>query len=324
MSRRETILADVDHLLHTHDQWENDRTQPDVPTESVEQAIEGAVYTCQHGDVPADCRELVDAMSKLGHEWQQYSDGHWDRQQRPMPTFWEAFRSVVIARKGAERITPNPIEQVSKLRAQGLNDLQIAKAYGERDEDGNWTGPFFGRNNVPRPDLIAQQEKHELSQPGGEQIIPDGWVHPSERHRVESAEQAAENRLRRLEERKEDAPHVEKATIEEMLHEGAFPAQIAKVKGVALEEVYDVARQCGVEPNERDGRKRHHPESEPADETCDEDATSLNDLIVEMATKDDTLGAPDIAAKLSSDLGQAVTVKKVAAVLREHKKTVKE
>lgn len=269
--RKEEILGAVSTMIAEHNAWADNPDAPEVPTQRMEYAIDAAILECEHGDIPGDCRQLITAMEVLSAEWSQYKSGKWDHRNRPMPTFWDAFRDVMSARQGATVSVFRSIEPVSELIRQKVSHQQIATIYGGDK------GPFMV-DGVLRVDLILS----EAEKPGS--VVPEGWTHPDEE---ESKARQAENlrgKLAVLQSRDsrsvDDQP--EEATIEQMIREGANVDQIAAVKGVSKEEVRDVAKQCGLQALEREiltGNVRS-----PYDPKADSDAGDAEVSAVETAS----------------------------------------
>ena len=327
MSRKQEILSPVDNLIRVHDAWESDPTQPDVPTEEFETAAEEAIAACDFGDVPSDCRELVLAVGKFGIEWTRYKDGHWDRRGRPIGTFWGAFRGILHAREGAVAAKPKRPEPVSELVKQHVTLKQIAhNIYGHHGK-----GPFIDEAGQILVDKIYEESK----KPGS--VIPKDWIHPAEEERIRKLQSDLEGRMQRVADRENaEDDTIDPASIEELLRQGAFPKQIAKVKNVDVEEVYAFAAELGIkteeapnlasmrapsEPQLTDEQDRAlQPRQEPTSDVDEEESESMSDdelnaRIVELS--EEGHGASEIARQL-----EGVTVQKAAAVVREHKKTV--
>lgn len=332
MSDRKTaILRSVDTMIAEHDAWANDPHSPEQPTERMELAIDAAILECSSGDVPSDCRQLVGAMSALSVRWDDYRAGSWDGRQRPLPDFWRTFQGVMSARKGANKREYRRPEPVAELIRQKVGYEQIARfIYGDGQK-----GPFLQDGRI-RVDLILK----EAEKPGS--VIPEDWIHPDEIRREAEELKALNGRLNALQSRDEKRTE-DPATVEELLRQGAFPEQVARVKGVSLEEVRSIAAQCGIETNEMPNlsslRSPYEPElteeqdrgyqpraaeTVPDDPDIAEQPTlddeAVNSLILESAEKFPDLGAAEIAAKLAGDLGVEVSGQKVAGVLRSRKR----
>lgn len=270
--RKQEIVDAVSTMIDEHDRWADDPDAPEVPTQRLELAIDAAILECAHGDIPSDCRQLVTSMDVFAGEWSLYKSGKWDHQQRPMPQFWDAFRDVMAARRGATVTVKRSIEPVAELIRQKVPHAQIATIYGgER-------GPFLD-GGVLQVELILREAEEKGS------VIPTDWVHPDA---MESEQRQMENlkgKLAALQSRDSrsvkgrDKP--EEATIEQMIREGANVEQISSVKGVSADEVRDVAEQCGLQALEReiltgDVKSPYDPRNDREDNNDDEGPPAAN------------------------------------------------
>lgn len=327
MNRKEQILLAVDNLIRVHDDWEDDDRAPIVPTEAFEQALEDCVGIVCNGDIPTECRDVNTAVSRLAVEWEDYRNlAKVNPNGTPYDSLWSAYRAIVHARIGAIATVPRTLESVAQLREQKVPDFQIAKMYGTRDTSPGlhsppWSGPFFDDNSRIRHDLIDKEHK----KPGS--VLGKDWVHPDEISRVEKEKLELDTRLKRLEaqqEQRDDTPYEDPATIEEMLHEGAFPAQIAKTKKVSVQRVLEVADEIGLTPNDQNVKGTWEEQQKQKDDKFtseQEELISLAIIQIHEADELDNLSASDIASTVMKTLElEGVTPQKVAAVLREHKK----
>lgn len=347
MSRRTDILAAVDNLKRVHDAWESDDQSPLQPTAELERVINATIRTCESGDVPFDCRELIRAVDLMGAEWRKYEAGQRTPDYRPVPAFWEALRGVWRARAGSSRPKVRRPEPVKVLIDQKVSYQQIAqRIYGWfNPATEQFEGPLLDERGNPDIDLIHK----EAEQAGS--VVPKDWVHPSERERVEQEAAAVEASLEPSV-RHESKPTEDPATVEELLREGAFPEQIARVKGLSINQVLSIAEQHGIEPAKMPNlaamRAPHEPEltkeqdaslqpgwqagadgplEDDEDEDDDDPANSgqpgyteeqIRELIVLMGDQFPNAGSPELVTKLR-DLGAVVTVQKVSGVLRAHR-----
>lgn len=320
--RKSVIINAVAELKRTHDAWENDSEAPRVPTAALEAAIETAIDVCAVGDIPGDCRQLVNAMGLVAREWQRFKDGAMTADFRPLPSFWGELGAVFSLLKGAQAAPRKTREPVHVLLAQGVSEYQITHPMHGwfNPETERWEGPLLDEyGNTDFAKLYKERDK-----PGS--VIPEDWIHPAEAARMAEEEKASRGHLLAA---SQPAPTEDPATIEELLRQGAFPEQVARVKRVPIEEVREVARQCGITPNEMVDLKDKSQDGKPAPtpstpETTPADDAAVNDLILELHESDDSLGAADIATRLSIQLGSKVSAQKVAGVIREHKKRLQE
>ena len=333
MKRRDEILTAVDALVAAHDEWAEDDSAPDVPTREFEVLIDDVVDVCKTGSVPGDCRELVEAVDKLGTEWQAYSEGAWDNKGQPMPQFWRSFRGVLAARAGAYIPKPVPPTPVSILVEEGGTSRQIAHAiYGWR-EDGVRMGPFIDPDNGA---ILENLIRQEAEKPGS--VIPEGWIKPTALRDAEKMKEEAANRITEVEEREVVAP---KPTVESMLRDGAYVQQTSRVTGVGEDKVRQIAEILGLDAIEQENptgavRAPQEPQltesdhlslqaknAGPIDDDYEEDDDiadidpvdmsddQIADMIVRMS--DGGESSTDIAK------GLGITVQKAAQVIRRHK-----
>ncbi len=329
-TRTDEILQAVDQLLAVHDAWEADETAPVQPTEAFENAIIAAIETGDNGDIPAQCREVCQALARLRVEWDAYATGlARTADLRPVGRFWGAFRNLINCRAGATPHVPKQPEPVYLLLEQRVSDYQIAfHIWGHGGK-----GPFVTPSGQPD----TQKIREEAKEPGK---YTANWVHPEELRRAQHQQGELKRRLSAVSTREEVPQTIEKASVEEMLREGQYPDVIAKVKNVSLEDVLSAARRAGITPSERPNlasmRAPQEPGSSPQaeraaspdDATIDDDEDELDDdepsqsveeVILEL--NDGTRGNAEIKAALA-ERGFDVTVQKISAVIREAKKAV--
>lgn len=319
--RQSVILEAVDHMLRVHDAWEADPKAPDVPSQALEDAILQAIDTCEHGDIPAQCRELCTvAMPRLRFEWDQYATEDARRQDgSPTARFWAAFKAVISARKGAVPFVPKRVEPVRELIRQQVGYDQIARhIYGYRGE-----GPFLRADGSIDIDAILR----EADKPGS--VVPADWMHPLEAQRKRDFEQTSEFRLTTATAREngdnEPKTSVDRATIEDFLLQGAMPHVIANVKAVPLSEVLAVqSRMLSEGKLKPEGAEEAAPTPEAAAPT-----TSGGEGPVEPSQTFDAqafiaehasggCGVPDIVAGLKEN-GVKMTAKQVQKVITDLK-----
>lgn len=322
VERRESILQSIDAMISAYEHWRDDDGSPDVPTEKLERAIDGAIYTCGRGDVPADCRKLVASMGTLAQRWDEYKGGDRNATNCPRSVFWESFEGVVNARKGAIVTPARSYETVQMLRDQKVPDHQIAVIY---------KGLFHDDHGRVRVDLIDKEAK----QPGS--VIPENWIHPDELARVAQETAALDGQIEALKQLSGGIV-LEKASVEEMLREGAYPAQIANVKGIPIDDVLEIARKASITPNEyvdpRTQRAPHEqqitPEQEAgvrpvtteriAPEQSQKDADdALTTAIIDLIDRTPNAGAAELANELSQKLGRPISARQVNKILRDLK-----
>lgn len=319
--RSKDIINSVDNLLRVHDEWEADDSAPIQPTEAFEQAITEAISVSENGDVPSQCRELCESMSRLSIEWDAYSSGvKRTPDYRPVGSFWGAFRNVIHCRAGATPITPNQPEPMFLLMEQKVTYSQIAfHIWGHQGK-----GPFV--TDSGQPDIVKIHE--EAKEPGKHTA---GWVHPEQQAAFSERQQQLSRRLSSVSNRENsDSPQHDPATIESLLREGQYPDVIAKVKGVTLSDVLSVASRAGIKPSERPNfasmRAPHEPmipggETDPSSSSHEDESESdgdeptenIDDQIREL--NDGTRGKAEIVAEMKSR-GIEVTFRDVEKVIK--------
>lgn len=320
----QAILAAVDNFLTAHKTWQEADTGPDVPTAAYEQAVISLVRACD-GDLPARCREIGTAVGRLTEEWNAYADGtkRSGRQlDKPQSSLWAAVENLQNVRDGASwKIPPIP-EPVDYLIASKVSQSQIALYIYAH----NGKGPFITTPGNYSPRLVMQ----EAAEPGS--VCKPGWweaLHAQdEETAIKSMRHAIAPPMRLMSDEDEPEFTEDKSSVEELLREGAFPQQIARVKRMTTEEVFRIAKEHGITPNEM-GNAPGTPAPErptPAVLSADsgngephtpspipaggEDTDVINARIIELCQAKKS--TPEIAKELG------VKVQKVSAVWRAH------
>lgn len=234
MSRRkESLLTIAKNFLATHDEWAADENR-EYPDDIYWDGVENLIESFEKGDVPADCRSLVDAVMKFADELDEFEAA--DNQQYPKESFWRAIEKIRQVVDGPARRELPPLESIAELaKLPYMQHAQVAKIYGFKDSKGN---------------LLVGLVQKELDSPGcvigpagvGKGLI-DGrdWVDPrlaeldaqdggtAERNSdaIESAKEnmgmAAKNR------RAKKAEEPCKETDRELWEQGVGPEQAAKM-----------------------------------------------------------------------------------------------
>lgn len=316
--RREQILGAVDRMFECHTKWCDDDEAPDLPTELLADAIDKAIVVCGRGDIPADCRRLTAAMGAFATRWSLYKTGdETDGRDGPTRDCWRAFEEVMSQRKGAVVRPPRVYESVKQLRDQGVSDAQIALIY---------KGLFHDGHGRIQSDLIDQ----EFAKPGS--VVPKDWVHPDELARVAEETAALDGQIAALRKLGE-ATVVDKASVEELLKEGAYPEQVARVKGLTIDDVLEIARRNEITPNEMPNltgtRGPYDPELTPEramtaqhpvpriePEQPEAEGDTLGDAVDTVLSENASAGAAEIASQASLLLGRPVSAREVNRVLK--------
>lgn len=337
--RVKQILDSIDDLKNAHDAWENDTEAPVYLTAPVELAADRAVFTCESGDIPAQCRDLVTAMGRFAIEWGDYKNGiKRTPDHRPLGSFWAAYSAVVLARSHADEFIIKRSEPVFVLYEQKVTENQIAKQmWGAFNKaTGKWEGPFVS----PDGQVDCLKLREECKEPGK---YTKDWIHPEQRERMAERKRLLAHTLGTLQARENaDTKTVEKATVVEMLKEGQYPDVIARVKGVALDYVMDEAKHAGITPAIRPNLAAMRAPSE-LPTTIESSSSPLPDVEVletdesdtdlEMATRpaveeyirslnDGTRGNPEIAAACREAGYGDISFQKITSVLKPGKAKV--
>lgn len=325
--RKSVIINAISQLKRTHDEWEGDSEAPRVPTAALEAAIETAVDVCAVGDIPGDCRQLVNSMGLVAREWNRFKDGAMTTDFRPLPAFWGELGAVFSLLRGVQAAPRRTREPVHVLLDQGVSEYQITHPmHGWLNlETERWEGPLLDEyGNTDFTKLYQERDK-----PGS--VIPADWIHPAEAARIAEEEKQSRGHFLSASQPVHDE---DPATVEEMLRQGAYPEQVARAKNVSVDEVRSIARKNGIVINERpnlmdrgqDGNKKEPPVTTPGIDPPTDAAGEefIKNTIIELHDSDDSLGSADIAAKISDQLGSKVSAQKVAGVIREHKKRLQE
>ena len=271
-TRKEQILAAVDSCLEEYTLWMNDDAIQHIPVgHRLDAAIGAAVSMCEAGDVPTECRQLVDSVMRLDLEYERYHDGEFiPRSKSPTQRFHSSVDAVIRARSGAEQPPPRKMESIRELRRQGLNDSQIAVCFARYSEpSGFYIGPFHDSRGRVLHDLI-QQEHDKLGS-----MIPEDWIHPNEvTERDKAAQDYAANMTRLNKLRDDDKPQEKTwsdSDVAAYLREGAFVHQVVHVFGITQQEVIEIANRVGIDVD------RKQPGLEKSIELPQETAAKLTD-----------------------------------------------
>lgn len=326
-SRRGDIIRALEQLAAQHEAWYDDPTTRGIEDGSeFDDAINMAIATICVGDVPADCREISDRMRRVELEYQLYIDrAKVTTTGEPVQAFWSAFRDVLEAfRKVRIAIEGRVLESVESLKAQGLNDHQIAVQYGIR-KDGLWTGIFFNENGTPRADLIEKEAKNAGS------VIPADFVHPEDIIRRGKLAIEMDGHLQRAETvaaesktgiaEKSDAERLKEIEpdVVAYLKEGAMPWQAAKEFAITQQQVDDIAKRHGLahETVDTSSDEDYDDAVEPVAEQQEVKPTPTTEAVKAKAIeffKADDADNRTVATSLSKHFDSPITVQRVTAL----------
>lgn len=254
---RETIIREsLQTMFDARRRWANstDNFFPDW----LEDAISATLNIVMNGDVPESCIRIHTAIVRLADAWMKVvEEGEGiDSNGIPGINFWSLFEAVEDATKKVDQKQNRRLRPVKELLEEYKGDLRkhsyIAKDYGWLDTTGDepiWKGPFFKNGNV---DVLAIDR--EAANPGS--VVPPDWHPEDENDRLKkqiisdsgSALARVRNHLRskgKLQGESTEDTH-EPKSIEELLRDGQFVANIAKFKNVSEHEVRQVAKKIGV------------------------------------------------------------------------------
>jgi hypothetical protein len=364
---RQRILAAVDRLVAVHNDWEDAHetwrrmprnlqregaAPPDRIRDNLDagQAVEDLAMVVEDVTAPLDCQELVVAIGRFLVHWDRYTKQvEQTPTGEPQPVLWSAYREILEKRRGSAAPSTTPKEPVHALLAANVPALTIAKIYedGRRPEtfggDAVHYGPFF--DSLGRPDhvLIQQQAKAELAGNIEEMVVPPGWQSEEDERMAASRRRMMERRLNKVKlaaadrERDDETQggggYEDPATIEQLILEGAFESQIAKVKNVSVAEVRAVAAKMGHEINtpsddqvtwEQKQKELAEIEAASAAETEKAEGDLVREQIVDLWAGNQDQSASEIVDEMMKQHAVNVSPQKVSAILREYRKTRKQ
>lgn len=201
-------------------------------------------------DFEPDAYELVLATDQMIEAWFRWAEavstarlGDYDYAARPdAPQAWTAFDHLLTLLEGRRYPIPESIERL--IAEQGITHGQIASIYGWTLPDGSW-------------DL--DKVKEELQTPG-RHYNPAKWVSPEVARHQAKFNKLWETRVIKTKPLTTPADHTEEEyrkhwavpapapePIEQLLRmEGMTAQQIANMKQITLEQVYETAHKLGV------------------------------------------------------------------------------
>ena len=330
VDRRTTILKATTALIEAFDQWAASKETVIEEQSPLGLALDVVINACRYGDVPGDCREIVEAVGKLGVRYHAYNfeDEFQTSTGEPLPVFYDAYKGVLEAYQGVRyRVDRRVIESVAALKAEGLDSHQIARCYGRRNHGtGIWEGVFFGPQGQTLLGLIEQ----ELQKPGS--VITTDWRHPDDETEAESVRDRLAGRLARAEQLaevtktdqflKEEAqkPPVNEDDVVDYLREGAFPQQVVSRFGLTIDQVNSIARKHGIVKEDDVDETEPVKIGEQEQEQEQEQEKTLADRCAELSA--DGKNPSQIAGIVSKEFKRPIKTGDVVGLLSESVKTI--
>jgi len=251
-------IAEINNALQTifdaYEAW--NISDVDYFPQSFETAISAGLNVILNNDIPASMIAVFSKCVHFGEIWAGVLAGEQglaDEQGMPARPFWDALHALrevfekreVVERKGIEPVS----DLLKQLKDHPHKHEQIARMYGKYNaEKDRYEGPFFYSSGTPNISLIEQEGKF----PGS--VIPKGYNPLAEKQK--EARLAGISALAQVRKKLAEASGApidkDPASIEELLREGAFPDQIAMVKGCTEAHVREVAAKMGFTIQERE------------------------------------------------------------------------
>lgn len=193
MSLRSSQLTTVTkNFIRVHNAWvsDNNRVNPD---ETYWDATNDLLEAFEHGEIPADCRDLATAVDAFSREVDVFDNQGDAASPSPHDRFWLTLEGIVKVMFDKESFRLPELETLQQLREQKVPDLQICKIYG-----------FFNRHEQPMPWLIKQEIEKEgsvLKTPGA--IDGRDWEDPRVTARRKAGELVAADTIEHIEHKEE-------------------------------------------------------------------------------------------------------------------------
>lgn len=253
MSARERILAAVEGLQEIIKFWDAEcqnskrydtifkgRIVKMIPVE-FDEALAEIETACQGDDIQLDTYELAlacDSLIDQHRTWQadcvvsQASGGQGNSNPNGSDDLWRAYNLVISKIKPYQRVKAESIESL-RAEPKPVPYAQIAKIYGWLDENGN-------------PDVNKVAE--EIQQPG-KHFDPKTWMHKNDKKYFEELAERWKNR-QQVQKSNIAAKNIPKPvapeSLDDLIVEGVSAEQIAKMKKVSVDAVYERASAMGV------------------------------------------------------------------------------
>lgn len=237
--RSKQLGSAVDALLAIHLDWEQE-TQPMRPEFS--EAIDDTIAAFADGDLPADCRDLAAVVLGMEETWEHYKEDaamQDDEMFLPPNSFWQAMSKLRAIRSKPAASKRYNLEPIKTLIEQKVSPGQICRMYGFVDDSGNeqlW--------------MLEEEQKN----PGTHTDRSKGWMPPQERRDLErqrKSDAALERLNKRMAARAKTAERKSKPapeSLRELVLGGTSAEQIALMKRMTVDEVYDQCEREGLDP----------------------------------------------------------------------------
>lgn len=278
----------------------------------VARALDELCSISNASQVDDDAKEIVMAVDRISTEFTAWAEAFDIAPESVHPTgtpdLWAAFRSAVAATVDVPRKLPEPIRE---LMEAGVSDQQICKIYGFLLPDGS--------GDVAK----LTEEKREP----GTHFDPETWVPP---HRIRQLREINEQWESRSfsghmpvenEQPKEFRPAPE--SLDDLIAQGVDGPQIAKMKGMTVEQVEGYAAKLGLPLAGRIIRSPEKQDDEAADlakqrsELIPKSHPDISDLENRiLACAIDGMKPADIATALQHDWPD-LNWQKVSAIIKK-------
>lgn len=318
---RQQLKAAFDDVMARYDRWRSADApselymgQPVKPmTEDVIEALDAFGAARDIEDVPDDVKPIILVIDVMDDEFQAWLSARSVAPESVFPGGTAELRSAIDAVADSFTVKPRKLpESITSLVDKGVGLVQIAKIYGFLDEDGD-------------PDTAMVME--EMREPGTH-YNPETWVSAAERRRQrEVAEQWARRDhvpFDRITDKHDKPRRIAPEPLDQLIAANVPSQQIAKMKGIDLEEVEQRAAELGIALDGRfrhpvAGKNDHREQQHIAQERQDAYAEShpevdnMEDRI--LACHLDGMKPNDIATAMRQDY-PALTWQKALAVIR--------
>jgi hypothetical protein len=170
MSRIAELCAAVSRFLEIHEEWREDRAKPPIDDRWTDGM--GALFQVfMDGDVPAEARELEDAVQRFSDCFQADEEADFLGKPERMYRTWGAIEAIERRMKELLPKEKRPIESMQLLNSQGVHHEQIARMHGLVDEHGHgkyWLvadelakpGKIMGPDGFAKPEYLPKADSH--------------------------------------------------------------------------------------------------------------------------------------------------------------------